>query len=77
MHVTARGEVPAMLAGDQVDRDPVGQNLDIVVEDRGLLERFLHCPAGRVGDMDDTTMRMAAFAGEVPVAILVEVERDA
>ncbi|PAV70983.1 hypothetical protein WR25_05947 [Diploscapter pachys] len=31
----------------------------------GALQRLLHRPAGRVGDMDDAAMRMAAFAGEV------------
>ncbi len=54
-----------MTAGGEVDRDHVGNESDVGMRFGRALQRLLHRPAGRVGDMDDATVRMAAFAGEV------------
>jgi hypothetical protein len=51
--------------GGEVDRDLVGDQRDVGVRFGGSLQRLLHRPAGRVGDMDDPAMTVAALARQV------------
>ena len=54
-----------LVTGDQVDRDVVLEDVDVRVPAHMVAERGLHRGAGCVGRMDDASMRVAAFAGEV------------
>jgi hypothetical protein len=54
-----------------------GEQRDVRVGLCGLQERRLHGPAGRVVDMDDAAVRMAALAGEVETASASLVEGHA
>ena len=56
----------AMAAGDEVDRDHVGDQGDVGMGGGGLLQRLLHRPAGGVVDMDDAAVAVAALAGQMP-----------
>jgi glycine/D-amino acid oxidase-like deaminating enzyme len=67
----------AVPAGDEVDRHHVGDEVDIGVGVGRAFERLLHRPAGRVIDVDDTAVAVAAFAREVPALRFAGVEGDA
>ena len=54
-----------MAVDDQVDRHHMRPERDIRVRRSGILQRLLHRPAGRVIDMDDPPVAVAAFAGEM------------
>ncbi len=69
-----------MPPGDEIDAGAIGHQRDIGAFFGGFEQRSLHRPAGRVIDMDDAAMRMAAFAREVQIASLIHgitVERHA
>ena len=70
-------EIGGVAAGDEVDRDPVGQDLDIGIGEHRFLERLLDRPAGGVGDMDDAAVRMAALAGQMQRVAILARERHA
>ena len=62
----ARARVALLVARcGEVDRDLVRHQRDVGVRVRRLEQRVLHRPAGRVGDVDDAAVRVAALAGEV------------
>ncbi|KAK0331443.1 hypothetical protein LTR94_028902, partial [Friedmanniomyces endolithicus] len=52
-------------AGGEIDRDLIGDQGDIGMRIGGTQQRVEHRPSGRVGDMDDATVRMAALARQV------------
>ena len=58
-----------MAAGDEVDRDHVRHQGDVGVLRRRGFERLADRPAGRVGDVDDAAVAVAALAGQVQRAI--------
>ena len=55
-----------MRRGDQVDRHHAGDQRDVGMRHRRLLQRLLHRPAGGIVDMDDAAVAVAALAGQVP-----------
>ena len=59
-----------MAPGDEVDRDHVGDQRDVRMLRRGRLERLADRIAGRIGDMHDPAVAVAAFAGQMERAIL-------
>src|SRR3546814_18083200 len=63
-------------ARNQVDARLAGQQGDVRMRLGGLEQRRLHRPSGRVVDMDDAAVGMAALAGQVPRPLLL-VERHA
>ena len=75
-HAASGREVLAVAIGDEVDAGAPRQQGDVGIGLGGLEQRRLHRPAGRVVDMDDPAVRMAALAGEVE-RVGVAVERHA
>ena len=76
VHRAAGREMRRVAAGDEVDRDHVGHQRDVRMLRRRGFERLADRPAGRVGDMDDPAVAVAALAGQVKRAILAR-ERHA
>ena len=75
-HAARAGELALVAPGDEIDAGLSRHQRDVGMRFGRAQERFLHRPAGRVVDVHDAAVRMAAFAGEVEVAALA-VERHA
>ena len=70
------GRLFRVAVNDQVDRHHMRSERDIGVGRRGILQRFLHRPAGRVVNMDNPPVAVSAFPREMEDFRLL-VERNA
>jgi hypothetical protein len=67
-HVSAQTALVVLadaIGADQVDRDVVFEDVDVRMRAHQRRQRGLHCSTGGVGGVNDASVRVAAFAGEV------------
>ena len=79
-HPAGAGIALLMPAGHQVDRDPVRQQGDVGAGSRRVEQGRLDRPAGRVVNVNDAPVGVAALARQMPAvrtAVLSRVERHA